>query len=67
MQKRWKPEQVTSVLKAIPDEEYKQRLAELAEIIYIHFCQQRKSQNHKTTTFEPSSLLNEMKRTGTDG
>ena len=56
--KSWQPEKVTIIFNEINEEEMKQRLAELAEIFYHHFCQLRKSQT--IVSGDP-----ELKRTGT--
>jgi hypothetical protein len=67
MKRCWEPEMVTSVFTEIESKEYNQRLAELAEILYLHFCQHRNSNSALSGHSGPSSEAIQMKRTGTHG
>lgn len=67
MKRCWEPTKVTSVFVTISDKEYKQRLAEAAEVLYDLFSQQRQSQSIEPCNSSQSSREIEMKRTGSDG
>ncbi len=67
MKRCWEPTKVTSVFIAKSEKEYKQRLAEIAEVLYDHFSQQCQSQFIEPCNSSQSSREFEMKRTGSDG
>lgn len=39
MKLKWEAKCVAAIPKAIPEDEYKRRIAELGEILYLAFCQ----------------------------
>lgn len=67
MKRCWEPKKVTSVFTEITDREYEQRLAEVVEIFYDLFCQNRKPKEIEPCTSDQPSQDFEMKRTGTHG
>lgn len=69
MKKKWEPVAVKATPKAINQDKYDQRIAEVAEVLYDLFCQLERSNQAKPieSGASPGDFTLHEERTGTHG
>ena len=71
MKKKWELLKVTHDFSILSDDEFKQNLAEFAELVYFQMCQLQKDKPLSVTSLQSSELVEKLtptlRRTGTDG
>ncbi|MEW6056150.1 MAG: hypothetical protein AB1540_06010 [Bdellovibrionota bacterium] len=68
MKLKWEAKCIEAIPKAIPEEEYRRRIAELGEILYLAFCQLHRPPAESIGAGVPHFNHNQViERTGTHG